>query len=166
VLREPALRVFETPRENQSVRHAVDGFRRRKPSNNDAARRDGRGEVALRAGIQEVVADPVRASKMLAAVDEIEAAIGELNSLIAVERASLRALLLDHGSSRAAVDASLAEFNANHEALARRCLTAHAALKAEATAAEWKKLRKLELEMMTFAATRTLGQAAPAGKEG
>lgn len=120
----------------------------------------------LRAGIQEVVADPTRASKMLAAVDEIEAAIGELNSLIADERASLRALLLDHGSSRAAVDASLAEFNANHESLARRCLTAHAALKAEATAVEWKKLRKLELEMMTFAASRSLGQAAPAGKEG
>ena len=120
----------------------------------------------LRAGIQDVVADPARASKMLAAVDEIETVIGELNSLIADERASLRALLLDHGSSRAAVDASLAEFNANHESLARRCLTAHAALKAEATAAEWKKLRKLELEMMTFAATRSLGQSTPSGKKG
>jgi len=120
----------------------------------------------LRADIQDVVADPARASKMLAAVDEIETVIGELNSLIADERASLRALLLDHGSSRAAVDASLTEFNANHESLARRCLTAHAALKAEATAAEWKKLRKLELEMMTFAATRSLGQATPSGKKG
>jgi len=120
----------------------------------------------LRAGIHEAVADPARASKMLASVDEIETAIGELNSLIADERASLRALLLDHGSSRAAVDASLFEFNAKHESLARRCLTAHAALKAQATASEWKKLRKLELEMMTFAATRSLGQAAPAGKEG
>ncbi len=120
----------------------------------------------LRAGIHEVVADPDRAAKMLAAVDEIEAAIGELNSLIADERASLRALLLDHGSSRADVDASLAEFNANHESLARRCLTAHAALKAQATASEWKKLRKLELEMMIFAASKSLGQPAPAGKEG
>ena len=120
----------------------------------------------LRAGIQDVVADPARASRMLAAVDEIETVIGELNSLIAGERASLRALLLDHGSSRAAVDASLTDFNANHESLARRCLTAHAALKAEATAAEWKKLRKLELEMMTFAATRSLGQATPSGKKG
>lgn len=120
----------------------------------------------LRTGIQGVVADPVRASRMLAAVDEIEATLGELDTLIADERASLRALLVDHGSSRAAVDASLTEFNAKHESLARRCLTAHAALKAEATAAEWKKLRKLELEMMTFAASRSLGQAAPAGKEG
>jgi len=120
----------------------------------------------LRAGIQDVVADPARASKMLAAVDEIETVIGELNSLIADERTSLRALLLDHGSSRAAVDASLAEFNAKHESLARRCLTAHAALKAEATAEEWKKLRKLELEMMTFAASRSLGQPASTGKEG
>ena len=120
----------------------------------------------LRAGIQDVVADPARASKMLAAVDEIEAVIGELNRMIADERASLRALLLDHGSSRAAVDASLAEFNAKHESLARRCLTAHAALKAEAAAEEWKKLRKLELEMMTFAASRSLGQPASTGKEG
>lgn len=130
------------------------------------SKKDPDPAVQLRAGIQEFVADPDRASKMLAAVDEIETAITELNSLIAGERASLRALLLDHGSSRSAVDASLAEFNANHESLARRCLTAHAALKAEATAAEWKKLRKLELEMMTFAATRSLGQATPAGKEG
>ena len=135
-----------------------------------ASRAGAKGEAdpaaELRAGIQDVVADPARASKMLAAVGEIETVIGELNSLIADERASLGALLLDHGSSRAAVDASLAEFNAIHESLARRCLTAHAALKAEATATEWKKLRKLELEMMTFAATRSLGQATPAGKEG
>ena len=120
----------------------------------------------LRVGIKDVVADPARASKMLAAVDEIETVIGELNSLIADERTSLRALLLDHGSSRAAVDASLAEFNAKHESLARRCLTAHAALKAEATEEEWKKLRKLELEMMTFVASRSLGQPASTGKEG
>jgi hypothetical protein len=122
--------------------------------------------ASLRSGIKDVVADPARASNMLASVDEVETAIGELNSLIADERASLRALLLDFGSSRATVDASLAEFNAKHESLARRCLTAHAALKAQATASEWKKLRKLELEMMTFAASRSLGQAAPAGKEG
>ena len=120
----------------------------------------------LRVGIKDVVADPARASKMLAAVDEIETVIGELNSLIADERTSLRALLLDHGSSRAVVDASLAEFNAKHETLARRCLTAHCALKAEATAEEWKKLLKLELEMMTFAASRSLGQPASTGKEG
>jgi len=120
----------------------------------------------LRAEIHEAVVDAARASKMMAAVDEIEAAIGELDALIASERASLRALLLDHASTRATVDASLDEFNARHETLARRCLTAHAAFKAEATAAEWKKLRKLELEMMTFAASRSLGQAAPAGKEG
>ena len=132
-----------------------------------AGSKENKDPVAdLRSGIKDVVADPARASKMLAAVDEIETVIGELKSLIADERASLRALLLDHGSSRAAVDASLTEFNAKHESLARRCLTAHAALKAEATAAEWKKLRKLELEMMTFAATRSLGQSTPSGKKG
>lgn len=120
----------------------------------------------LRTEIRAAVTNPARASKMLAAVDEIEAAIGELDALITSERASLRALLLDHASTRAAIDASLEEFNTRHEALARRCLTAHASLKAEATAAEWKKLRKLELELMTFAASRSLGQAAPAGTEG
>jgi len=118
----------------------------------------------LRAGIREDVADQARASKMLASVDEIEAAIGELNSLIAQERASLAALLRDPGSSRAAVDASLAEFNTARESLARRVLASHAALKAETTAAEWKKLRKLEMEMITFAAAKSIGQA-PAGKE-
>jgi hypothetical protein len=73
-----------------------------------ASSKENKDPVAsLRSGIKDVVADPARVSKMLAAVDEIETAIGELNSLIADERASLRALLLDHGSSRAAVDASL-----------------------------------------------------------
>jgi hypothetical protein len=99
----------------------------------------------LRAHIHDVVADPARAAKMLAAVDDVETVIGELDSLIAGERASLSALVLDHGSTRAAVDPSLTAFNSKHEALARRCLTAHCALKAEATAAEWQKLRKLEL---------------------
>jgi hypothetical protein len=119
----------------------------------------------LRAGIEKNVADPSRATTMLAAVDEIEATVGELNSLIAEERASLAALLRDPGSSRAAVDASLEGFNSKRESLARRVLAAHAALKAEATAAEWKKLKKLEMEMVLFAATRSLGQAAPSGKE-
>lgn len=132
-----------------------------------AGSKDDRDPAAeLRAHIREVVADAPRASKMLAAVDEIEAAVGELDILITGERVSLRALLLDHGSTRAAVDASLEQFNTRHEALARRCLTAHCALKAEATAPEWKKLRKLELELMTFAASRSLGQAESSGKEG
>lgn len=121
---------------------------------------------SLRAGIGEIVADPARASRMLAAVDEIAAAIGELDTLVADESAALGALLRDRGSSRAEVDAALASFNSRREALALRVLSAHAALKAEATAPEWKKLRKLEMEMITSAATRSLGQAAPSGKEG
>lgn len=121
---------------------------------------------SLRTGIGEVVADPPRASRMLAAVEEIAAAIGELDSLVADESAALGALLRDRGSSRAEVDASLASFNSRREALALRVLTAHAALKAEATAPEWKKLRKLEMEMITAAASRSLGQAAPSGTEG
>jgi hypothetical protein len=120
----------------------------------------------LRAGIKETVADPARAAKMLASVDEIEALVGELNSLIAEERASLGTLLRDFGSSRAAVDTSLEKFNSKREALALQVLATHVAFKAEATEAEWKKLRKLEMEMVMFAATRALGQAASAGKEG
>jgi hypothetical protein len=120
---------------------------------------------ALRAGIREIVADPARASKMLASVDEIEAAIGELDSLIAEERSLLATLLRDYGSSRAAVDASFVEFDTRRESLARRVLKTHAAFKAEATASEWKKLRKLEMEMVMSAAVKSIGQAAPSGKE-
>jgi hypothetical protein len=122
--------------------------------------------ASLRSGIAEVVGDPARAAKMVAAVAEIEAATGELNRLVADESAALGALLRDRSSSRAEVDASLASFNSRREALALRVLTAHAALKAEATASEWKKLRKLETEAITSAASRSLGQAAPSGKEG
>lgn len=121
---------------------------------------------SLRAGIGEVVADPARASRMLAAVDEIAAAIGELDTLIADEGAALGALLRDRTSSRAEVDASLESFNSRREALALRVLTAHASLKAEATVPEWRKLRKLEEEMITSAASRSLDQATPSGKEG
>jgi hypothetical protein len=122
--------------------------------------------ASLRSGIAEVVGDPARAATMLAAVAEIEAATDELNRLVADESAALGALLRDRGSSRAEVDASLAAFNSRREALALRVLTAHAALKAEATVAEWRKLQKLEMEMITSAASRSLGQAAPSGTEG
>ena len=121
---------------------------------------------SLRAGIGEIVADPARAARMLAAVDEIRAAIGELDTLVAEEGATLGALLRDRGSSRAEVDASLSSFNGRREAIARRVLTAHAALKAEATAPEWKKLRKLEEAMITSAASKSLDQAVPSGREG
>ncbi len=121
--------------------------------------------VELRAGIRDTVKDQDRAARMLATVDEIEALVGELDRLVGEERAAIGGLLRDHGSSRAAVDASLEVFNGQREALALRVLTAHAALKAEATPAEWKKLRKLEMDMVMAAATKALGQASPAGKE-
>jgi hypothetical protein len=120
--------------------------------------------VKLRTGISENVADPARAASMLAAVDEIEAAVGELDTLVAKERASLLTLLRDYRSSRSALDASLAEFTTARESVARRALAAHARLKADATAPEWKKLRKLEMEMIMFVATKSVGKA-PAGKE-
>jgi hypothetical protein len=118
----------------------------------------------LRAGIGEIVADPTRAARILARVDEIEAAVREIDTLASRERASLLTLLRDRGSSRAALEASLAEFNTARESLARRVLAAHAALKADATGPEWKKLRKLEMEMITFAATQSVGRES-AGKE-
>ena len=120
--------------------------------------------VKLRTGISENVADTARAASMLAAVDEIKAAVGQLDTLVAKERASLVTLLRDYGTSRAALDASLAEFTAARESVARRALAAHARLKADATAPEWKKLRKLEIEMLMFVATKSVGKA-PAGKE-
>jgi hypothetical protein len=119
----------------------------------------------LRAGIGEIAADPARAAAMLAAVDEIEAAAADLHQLVTGERAELLQLLRDHGSSRAAAEASLAVYSTRRDAVTRRVLAAHAALKAETTAAEWKKLRRLEMEMILFAASSSVGQA-PAGKEG
>ena len=119
----------------------------------------------LRAGIGEIAADPARAVAMLAAVDEIEAAAADLHQLVTGERAELLPLLRDHGSPRAAVEASLAAYSTRRDAVTRRVLAAHTALKAETTAAEWKKLRKLEMEMILFAASSSVGQA-PAGKEG
>lgn len=120
---------------------------------------------SLRAKITEVVADPERASKMLAAVDDIEATVGELDALLEAEHTELSALLRDSGSSRQAVDASLARFNDQREALAHRILAAHVSLKAAASPSEWKALHKPEMEMITDAASRSLGQSAQSGKE-
>lgn len=121
--------------------------------------------AALRTGIRAEVADPARAGQMLAAVDEIEAAVGDLDRLLSSELSAVTALVRDYGSTREAIDASLAELNARREALALRVLTAHASLKGAATAAEWKKLRKLEMDMIRFAAGKSLGQTAPFEKE-
>jgi hypothetical protein len=114
----------------------------------------------LRAGIDELAAAPERTARMLAAVDDIEAAVVELDALVARERAELVALLRDYASPRAEVEASLAGFNASRDALMGRILAAHTALKAGTTADEWKKLRKLEMEMIRFAATKSVGKAS------
>jgi hypothetical protein len=119
----------------------------------------------LRAGIREVVMDPARASKMLTAVDQMEAAIAENRRLIDDERAALLSLLRDYRSSREEIERSLAEFNTRHEASAQSFLATHAALKAEATEPEWKKLRKLEMELLMFAAAQALGEKAAFEKE-
>ncbi len=111
----------------------------------------------LRAGVREVVADPVRATRMAAAVDELEATAGRLDALLGESHAAIVRLLRDYHSSRAAVESSLAEYNTKRDALAQRMLSAHAALKADATAPEWKKLWKLETEVLKSAATRSLG---------
>jgi hypothetical protein len=119
----------------------------------------------LRAEIRDVVADPGRASEMLAAVDEMEAISAELDALIAAERRSLVALVREYATAREEIEKSLAEFNARHESIARRFLEVHASLKAQASAAEWQKLRKPEMEMLASASGKTIGQAKPAGKE-
>lgn len=119
----------------------------------------------LRAGIGELGGAPERTAKMLAAVDDIEAAVGELNDLIAGERAALVSLLRDYSSTRAEAEASLAGFNDRRDALMERILAAHVALKSSTTPDEWKKLRKLEMEMIRYAATKSVGKP-PAGKVG
>ncbi len=111
----------------------------------------------LRAGIREVVADPARATRMLAAVDELEATAGRLDALLGESHAAIVRLLRDYRSSRAAVESSLADYDARRDALAQRMLATHAALKADATAPEWKKLWKLEAQVLKSAAARSLG---------
>jgi hypothetical protein len=119
----------------------------------------------LRGGINEIVADEARAATMLAAVDHLEAAIGEADGLIKDERTALIPMFRNYRSSREEIERSLAEFTSRHEAIARRFLTAHVSLKAQATEAEWKKLRKLEISMIQFVASKSLGQTAPFKKE-
>jgi hypothetical protein len=119
----------------------------------------------LRAGIGELGGAPERTAKMLATVDDIEAAVGEASDLVARERAELVTLLRDYSSTRAEAEASLAGFNDRRDALMERILAAHVALKSSTTPDEWKKLRKLEMEMIRFAATKSVGKA-PTGKVG
>jgi cell division septum initiation protein DivIVA len=119
----------------------------------------------LRGGINEIVADEARAATMLAAVDQLEAAVAEADRLFADERAALIPMVRDHASSREEIERSLAEFNARHESAAHRFLAAHASLKAQATEAEWQELRKLEMSTLQLAASKSAGAPAPSEKE-
>lgn len=119
----------------------------------------------VRTRIDALVADDARAARMQDALDQLEAALGEADRLFADERASLAPLIRDYSSSRGDFERMLADFNSRHESVARRFLAAHAALKAEATEAEWRELRKLEMETIRLAASRSVGETAPFRQE-
>jgi cell division septum initiation protein DivIVA len=114
----------------------------------------------MRGGIDEIVSDDARAARMRAALDELESTIVEADSLFEKERITLDAMVRNYGSTREEIERSLAEFNTHHETFARRFLASHAALKAEATAEEWKKLRELEMSVVQEAVAPN-----PAAKE-
>lgn len=115
----------------------------------------------MRGGIGTVVADKARAARMQATLDEIAAAMADADRLFAEERAAVTPMLRSYKSTREEIDRSLAEFNARHEAIARRFLAAHASLKAQATAAEWKELRELEMALVQSGAGKSAGTPVP-----
>jgi hypothetical protein len=119
----------------------------------------------MRGGINEIVIDPARAARMQAVLDKIEAAVVAADSLYEEERVALEAMVRNYGSSREEIEQSLLGFNALHESYARRFFAAHASLKAEATAEEWKELREFEMSVIQSAATRATEETAPAENE-
>ena len=119
----------------------------------------------LRAGIAKHVTDPERASRMTASVDEMERTVQTLGALAVRQSETLAPLLRDYGRSREEIEAKLAEVADQRTALARKMLEAHAAFKKETTAAEWKKLAKLEERALAYAAAKSVGQEPFVPKE-
>lgn len=120
----------------------------------------------LRAAIGKNVADPERATRMSAAVDDMERLIQEAVAFAGKLNAELTPMLKDYGATREAIEAKFGELNAERAVLAERMFEAHLAFKAAATPAEWKKLRKVEERALVEALAKSLQGEEPAGKEG
>jgi hypothetical protein len=120
----------------------------------------------LRAAVANEVADPDRAARMTAAIDDLAAQIGQAGAFAARVSAELAPMLKDRAVSREAIEAKFAELNAERAVLAERTFSAHLALKAAATPAEWKKLRKVEERVLAEALGKSLQGEEPEGKEG
>lgn len=111
----------------------------------------------LRVAIAKNVADPQRATRMTASVDELEGLIRELGALALRQRDAVAPLLRDYTKSREEVEAKLAEFNEQRNALAKKALDVHAAFKRAATADEWWKLAKTEERALAYVAATSVG---------
>jgi SMC interacting uncharacterized protein involved in chromosome segregation len=120
----------------------------------------------LRAAIAKEVADPDRAAKMSATVDEMERLIGEAGRFAGKLNAELTPMLKDYGVSRETIEAKFEELNAERAVLAERMFEAHLAFKAAATPEEWKKLKKAGERALAEALAKSVEQPALVGKEG
>lgn len=120
----------------------------------------------LRTAIAQEVADPDRAAKMSAAVDELEKQVAGAAAFAARVNAELAPMLKDRAATREAIEARFAELNTDRAVLAEKTFSAHLALKAAATPAEWMKLRKVEERALVEALAKSLQGDEPAGKEG
>ncbi len=120
----------------------------------------------LRAAIVKNVADPDRAARMSSAVDDMERLIQEAVAFAGKLNVELSPMLKDYGATREVIEAKFAELNVERAVLAEKMFEAHLAFKAAATAAEWKKLRKVEERALVEALAKSLQGEEPAGKEG
>lgn len=120
----------------------------------------------LRAAVAKEVADPERAARMTAAIDDLAAQIGAAGAYAARVNAELAPMLKDRAATREAIEAKFAELNTDRAVLAERTFSAHLALKAAATPAEWKKLRKVGERVLAEALGKSLQGDEPEGKEG
>ena len=120
----------------------------------------------LRAAIVKNVADPDRAGRMSSAVDDMERLIQEAVAFAGKLNVELSPMLKDYGATREVIEAKFAELNVERAVLAEKMFEAHLAFKAAATAAEWKKLRKVEERALVEALAKSLQGEESAGKEG
>lgn len=120
----------------------------------------------LRAAVAKEVADPERAARMTAAIDDLAAQIDQAGAFAVRVNAELAPMLKDRAATREAIEAKFAELNTDRAVLAERTFSAHLALKAAATPAEWKKLRKVGERVLAEALGKSLQGDEPEGKEG
>lgn len=110
--------------------------------------------------IRAAVADSERAENLVGLLAERDRLVAEQAERITAYRELMLALNADHGAERASFEEAVASYNAGRREWQREVAELVDAMKAEATAEEWKAIAKYQVKKMN---PRELAYDSPGG---